>query len=106
MQHTDNYFRKCDIISYNGSNIFDVLLHLGCGVLIQHQVKMRGTYILDERAIEKYFLDLNDNTDVIYARIMNRPSTKQYYLVDFYIGELNINNDIIDKGIAKIWKKN
>lgn len=103
--HIDNAYRKVYISNYLGANIFEVVIHLGCDVLAHKQVKMRGIYVVLENQMYEYFAGIINEPIDLQMRIMEKPINRQYYLVDFYNGDVHINSDVINKGIAKKWTK-
>lgn len=104
----DNSVRKAVFDGYQTLNIVSVYIDLGYNTFLKTNVKLNGVYVTDSDSAKRYFENLVD-ADVLLKNKF-KPDNQQFFLVEMFVDRndgsgsfLDINQDMIDKGIAKRW---
>ena len=103
----DNDVRKGGFLYYIHQNMIAVAVDLGYGIIAQVQVKLRGIFVEDSEAVKEYFASWEDSE--VFVKHFGKPPQQAFYLVELFVEQkqgmplLNVNYDLIDKGIVSKW---
>lgn len=100
MLETNNY--DAVFLSYNGTNTVTLIVTMFDGVMLHKEFRLRGIFVKDEARIAKYLNSFDEN--VFTIKVHEKPEEKRYYLIDMYVGDNSVNEELIKLGIADKWK--